>query len=79
MEKQTWRIIRIFIVVLTIIFLGSSIIFDIIFYISKWYPHLILRIIITYLLIELILRFTWFGKELEEFIKKKLNKSKKKK
>ena len=76
MKKQNWRIIRILTGILIIVFLVSSVIFEIIFYISKWYPHLILRIIIIYILIELILRFTEFGKELNEFIKKKLNKSK---
>ena len=77
MKKDLWRAIRIIIGILLITILASSIIFDIIFYISKWYPHLILRIIIIYLFLEILLKFTWFGKELEKFIKSKLKKSKK--
>ena len=76
MEKNLWRAIRIFIGIFLLVILGASVIFDIIFYITKGYPHLITKVIIIYLLIELFLRFTWFGKELEKFIKDKLKKSK---
>ncbi len=79
MKKESWRMIRIFIGILLLVILGASVIFDIIFYITKWYPHLILRIIIIYLFLEILLRFTWFGKEFKSFIKNKLKKKKKKK
>ena len=75
-KKKSWRIIRIFIGIFLLVVLGASVIFDIIFYITKWYPHLILRVIIVYLLLEILLRFTWFGKEFESFIKNKLKKKK---
>lgn len=78
MEEKLWRAIRISIGILIIVTLGASIIFSIISYISGWHPNLILRLIIIYLLIELFLRFTWFGKELEKFIKGKLKKLMKK-
>ena len=73
-QKNKWRLIRITIGILLITLLGASIIFDIIFYISGWYPHFILRLIILYLILESFLRFTWFGKELNKFIKNKLKK-----
>lgn len=75
-KKESWRIIRIFIGILLLIILGASVIFDIIFYITKWYPHLILRIIIIYLFLEILLKFTWFGREFESFMKNKLKKKK---
>ncbi len=75
-KKKSWRIIRIFIGIFLLAILGASVIFEIIFYITKWYPHLILRIIIIYLFLEILLRFTWFGREFESFIKNKLKKKK---
>ena len=75
-KKESWRIIIIFIGILLLIILGASVIFDIIFYITKWYPHLILRIIIIYLFLEILLKFTWFGREFESFMKNKLKKKK---
>jgi len=79
MGKINWRIIRITLGIILITLLGSSIIFDLIYYFSGGPIHIILRIIIIYLLLEALLRLTWFGKELEKFIKDKLKKSKKKK
>lgn len=79
MRKEKWRMTRIFIGILIIVLLVSSIIFDIIFYLTKWYPNIIIRIIVIYLFFEIILRFTWFGKEIEIFIKNKFKKTKKKK
>ena len=49
-KTESWRAIRIFIGIFLIVFFVASAIFDIIFYMSKWYPHLILRIIIFKLL-----------------------------
>ena len=71
MTRNLWRTIIIFVGIFLITLLGTSIIFDIIFYISKWYPHFILRLIIIYLIFEAILKFTSFGKEFEKSIKLK--------
>lgn len=73
-RKELWRMVRILIGILVLATLGTSIIFDIIFYLTKRYPHFILRILIVYLIIEALLRFTWFGREFEEFIKNKFKK-----
>ena len=75
-EKKFFRMFRIFLAILIIVLFGSMIIFNLIFFITKWQPHFILRVVITYLLFELVLRFTWFGKEFEEFYKSKFKKRK---
>jgi len=74
MEKIKWRLIRIAVGILLMSLLGASIIFDIIFYLTNWFPNLIVRVIITFLILESFLRFTWFGKEFENFIKNKFSK-----
>ncbi len=73
-KKKSWGIFRIFLGILIIVLFGSSIIFDLIFFITKWYPNFLLRFIIVFILFNSLLKFTWFGKELEEFFESKFKK-----
>lgn len=72
--EEKWRITGLMVGFLILLLLGVLIISDIIFYILGKYPSTIIRFFITLIFMGILYKFTWFGKEIEENIKKWIEK-----
>lgn len=72
--NKGWRVFGLSIGFLILFIVGSSIIFDVVFLIIGEYPNMIIRFIIAFIFLNILLKFTWFGEEIDNNLKKLIKK-----